>query len=95
MKRIPRQVPAPPRTARPYGAESANDAADPAPDACMEARARMAPRTAALLDRLRHERDLRLERGLVSEASGIDLAMRLLCEATQAPADEALSADLV
>jgi hypothetical protein len=93
MKRIPRQVPAP-RSTRQYGAESANDPADSPPDACIAARARMAPRAAALLDRMRHERDLRLERGLVSEASGIDLAMHLLCEATQPPANEALSADL-
>lgn len=57
----------------------------------MASRAHMPPGAAALLERLRHERDLRLARGLVSEASGIDLAMRLLCESVQ-PA-EILSAD--
>lgn len=90
MKRIPRQVPAP-RASRQRGAEYQNAPTDPWPDACMQARAHMAPRAAALLERLRHERDVRLERGLVSEASGIELAMRLLCESAQ-PA-EVLSAD--
>mgnify|MGYP003542339916 FL=1 len=47
---------------------------------CNEARAHMTPHAAAVLERLRHERELRLDRGLVSEASGIELAMRLICE---------------
>lgn len=88
MKRIPRQVPAP-RTTRRHAVDAAADLAD----ACLQTPTHMAPLAAALLDRLRHERDLRLQRGLFSEASGIDLAMRLLCEAT-APTDETLSADL-
>ena len=91
MKRIPRQVPAP-RASRQRGAATPDGAADSSPDARIDNHAHVAPHAAALLERLRHERDLRLERGLVSEASGIDLAMRLLCESAQ-PA-EGLSADL-
>lgn len=90
MKRIPRQVPAA-RTSRPRGTASPHAAADLWPSACTAAGAHMLPHAAALLDRLRHERDLRLERGLISEASGIELAMRLICETSQTA--EALTAD--
>lgn len=79
MKRIPRQVPAT-RTPRTRGA-IAPDAPDSAwPEACIAARAHLAPQAAALLDRLQSERALRLERGLLSEATGIELAMQLICE---------------
>lgn len=78
MKRIPRQVPLTRRTGS-GGAAAIHDAPDTWLDAGIDAR--LAPDAAALLERLRRERDLRIERGLLSEASGIDLAMRLICEA--------------
>jgi hypothetical protein len=82
MKRIPRQFPAA-RTQRARGAARSQAAAETWTDACVDAHAQLSPRAVALLERLRAERDLRLERGLISEASGIDLAIRLVCEAAQ------------
>lgn len=87
MKRIPRRFPAT-RTVRARGAPRHEVAAEPWTDARVDAHTNRLPGAAALLDRLRAERDLRLERGLVSEASGIDLAMRLICEAVEPVAAE-------
>jgi hypothetical protein len=79
MKRIPRQVPAT-RGRRTKGAAATQTDAHDWPAACAEARGGLSAPAAALLDRLQGERMLRLERGLLSEATGIELAMQLICE---------------
>lgn len=84
MKRIPRSFPIT-RSNRPSDGTRAADgtieSADALASAADECSSRLSPQDQALLERLRRERDLRLQRGLRSEASGIQLAMRVICEA--------------
>lgn len=92
MKRIPRSFPVD-RSRRQPGdpnvAEAPPEAAVAVLVAGGECADALGPQARALLDRLRQERDLRLQRGLRSEASGIELAIRMICEAALCGEDPA------